>query len=103
MAHRHTPALLLGVAALWVGVLATTAAGRQAPHIRHAPAQARMLASPLDLTAADVAAGREAYAANCARCHGAAGTGGLAPAEGRPAPSDLTRPDLRTHADGELY
>jgi len=94
--------LLLSASVLWTGVLATTVAGRQ-EHVHHAPAQARMLASPLDLTEADIAAGRTAYAAQCARCHGPQGTGGAPPAPNRPAPPDLTRPDLRAHADGEIY
>jgi cytochrome c peroxidase len=92
-----------GVAAIWLAALATVSA-RQAPaHIHHAPAQSRMLASPLDLSQADLDAGREVFTARCARCHGEKGTGGPAPAPDRPAPSDLTRADLRTHADGELY
>jgi cytochrome c peroxidase len=103
MMPRRGTVTLLGVVAVWAGVLAVTVAGRQAQHIHHAPAQSRMRASPLDLTGADLASGRDVFAANCARCHGAAGTGGRAAGEGRPAPSDLTRPDLRTHADGELY
>lgn len=61
-----------------------------------------MLVSPLDLSSADLTAGKVAYTAQCARCHGADGKGGPAPAAGRPAPADLTRPDLRTHADGEI-
>ena len=98
---RRRVAFVVLVAA-WGTALAVRVAGRQ-EHVRHAPAQARMLASPLDLSASDVEAGRAAYASQCARCHGATGKGGPAPGSGRPAPSDLTRPDLRTHADGELY
>jgi len=62
-----------------------------------------MLASPLDLSQADLEAGRAIYTSRCARCHGDKGTGGAAPAPDRPRPSDLTRAELRTHADGELY
>jgi cytochrome c peroxidase len=95
---------LTGAAAVWAAALAVTVHGRQGQaHVHHAPAQARMLASPLDLTQADLETGRELYAARCARCHGEKGTGGTSPAADRPAPSDLTRADLRTHADGELY
>ncbi len=62
-----------------------------------------MEASPLDLTDADLTAGGRTFAAKCARCHGADGKGGPAPAADCPAPPDLTRSDLRTHADGELF
>jgi cytochrome c peroxidase len=90
--------------AVWAAAVAVTVQARQGQtHIHHAPAQSRMLASPLDLTQADLDAGREIYSTRCARCHGDKGTGGSAPAPDRPAPSDLTRADLRTHADGELY
>jgi cytochrome c peroxidase len=98
----RTTAALGCATLLWAAALATRVDGRQ-EHIHHAPAQARMLASPLDLTDADLAAGQATYATRCAGCHGPAGTGGAAPAASRPAPSDLTRADLRTHADGEIY
>ena len=93
----------LGCAALiWVSALAMRVDGRQ-EHIHHAPAQARLLASPLDLTDTDLTAGQATYGARCVGCHGAAGKGGVPPATNRPAPSDLTRADLRTHTDGEIY
>lgn len=95
---------LIGAASLWLAALAVTVQGRQGQqHIHHAPAQSRMLASPLDLTQSDLDAGREVYLSRCAGCHGEKGTGGPAAAAGRPPAADLTRPDLRTHADGELY
>ncbi len=93
---------LVAATVLWGGVFAAHVTGRQ-EHVHHAPAQARMLTSPLDLSDADLAAGQTTYEARCAGCHGRAGTGGAAPAAGRPAPSDLTRPDLRTHTDGEIF
>ena len=93
---------LVAATVLWGGVFAAHVAGRQ-EHVHHAPAQARMLTSPLDLSDADLAAGQTTYEARCAGCHGRAGTGGPAPAAGRPAPADLTRSDLRTHTDGEIY
>ncbi len=77
-------------------------AGRQA-HVPHAPAQARTLSSPLDLSDADLSAGQATYESKCAGCHGRAGKGGAPPAAGRRAPADLTRPDLRTRTDGEIY
>ena len=95
-------AALGGAALLWAFALAAGVDGRQ-DHIHHAPAQARLLASPLDLTDTDLAAGQATYAARCAGCHGPLGKGGVAPAANRPAPSDLTRADLRMHADGEIY
>jgi cytochrome c peroxidase len=95
---------LAASAGLWAITLGVVVDGRQGQeHLHHAPAQSRMLASPLDLTDADLEAGRTTFAARCAGCHGEKGAGGKAPADGRPAPSDLTRADLRTHADGELY
>jgi mono/diheme cytochrome c family protein len=93
---------LVAATVLWGGVFAAHVAGRQ-EHVHHAPAQARMLTSPLELSEADLTAGQTTYESRCAGCHGRAGTGGAAPAGGRPAPSDLTRPDLRTHTDGEIY
>ena len=92
----------IGVVALWVVALDLHAAG-QAQHVHVAPAQSRLLASPLDLTAEDVAAGKAAYAEDCQKCHGPEGKGGVSPAKGFPAPADLTRPEMRTHADGEIY
>jgi cytochrome c peroxidase len=62
-----------------------------------------MLASPLDLTDADLAAGRATFAARCASCHGSEGKGGEPARAGALPPSNLTRADLRTHADGELF
>ncbi len=98
---RSTAAL--GCAALiWVSALATRVDGRQ-EHIHHAPAQARLLASPLDLTDTDLTAGQATYGVRCAICHGPRGKGGVATAPNRPQPSDLTRADLRTHTDGEIY
>ncbi len=94
--------VLVAAALLSGAVFAAPVAGRQ-EHVHHAPAQARALASPLDLSDADLSAGQEAYESKCAGCHGRAGKGGAAPAAGGPAPSDLTRPDLRTHTDGEIY
>jgi cytochrome c peroxidase len=76
---------------------------QQTAHVHHAPPQARMLASPLDLTDADLAAGGSTFAARCASCHGSDGRGGEPVRTGAPAPSNLTRADLRTHADGELF
>ena len=99
---RVALALPCAAAVLWGGVFITRVAGRQ-EHVHRAPAHARTLASPLELSDADLAAGQAVYDAQCTRCHGRAGTGGSAPAAGRPAPSDLTRPDLRTHTDGEIY
>jgi len=98
---RSTAAL--GCAALiWVSALATRVEGRQ-EHIHHAPAQARLLTSPLDLTDTDLTAGQATYGVRCAICHGPRGKGGVATAPNRPQPSDLTRADLRTHTDGEIY
>lgn len=100
----HARRAFVAAAGLWLAVVAVSArAGQVQEHVHHAPAQSRMLASPLDLTDADLEAGRTNFAARCAGCHGAKGTGGPVPAAGRPAPSDLTRAELRTHADGEIY
>ena len=98
----RAPVAFVAATALWAVVFAVSAAGRQ-EHVHLAPAQSRMLASPLDLSNADLAAGRAVYDQRCARCHGVAGKGGPPVGAGRPAAADLTRPDLRTHADGEIF
>jgi cytochrome c peroxidase len=90
-------------AACFAATLSVTLWAQQTAHLHHAPAQSRMLASPLDLAESDLAAGKAAFAANCASCHGADGKGGQPARPGGPAASDLTRADLRTHADGELF
>ncbi|MCC7125704.1 MAG: di-heme enzyme [Acidobacteria bacterium] len=97
------PALILALAAAcWIGLL-RVAAAQEPVHAHHAPAQARMLISPLELTEEDLTAGSAAYRNACARCHGADGKGGVARRSSAPAPSDLTSPDYRRHADGELF
>ena len=102
--RRRVVAALASTAAVWVLALVVSVSGRQGQeHVHHAPAQARMLASPLDLTDTDLDAGRTIYDGQCVGCHGRAGQGGPAPSPSRPAPADLTRADLRTHADGEIY
>lgn len=98
----RAPVAFVAATALWAVVFVVSAAGRQ-EHLHLAPAQSRMLASPLDLSNADLAAGRAVYDQRCARCHGVAGKGGPPVGAGRPAAADLTRPDLRTHADGEIF
>ncbi len=102
MDPRNTIRILgIGIG-LWTLTLAMTVGARQQAHIHHAPAQSRMLTSPLDLTEADLTSGRTAFEARCARCHGADGRGGRQ-ATDQVAPPDLSRPELRTHADGELF
>ncbi len=87
---------------VWLTAFAARLDGREQP-THYAPPLARTLASPLDLSDADLSAGQAAYESRCAGCHGRAGRGGPAPAAGGLAPADLTRPDLRTHTDGEIY
>ncbi len=102
---QRAAAVASGALLVWAVAYAARVDGRQ-PHVHRAPLQARLLASPLDLTDTDLEAGRAAFAARCAGCHGPlgkGGKGGVAPSANRPAPSDLTRSDLRTHADGEIY
>ncbi len=77
--------------------------GSASQHVHHAPAQARMLTSPLELTEADVAAGRAAFSARCIQCHGADGKGPATWTNDRPRPADLTTANNREHADGEVY
>ena len=69
---------LVAATVLWGGVFAAHVAGRQ-EHVHHAPAQARMLTSPLELSEADLTAGQTTYESRCAGCHGRAGTGGAEP------------------------
>jgi cytochrome c peroxidase len=93
-------ALMLAACAWAVAVVAAV---QEPAHIHHAPAQARMLTSPLELTEADVAAGAEAFKSRCASCHGADGKGPLLWQNGKPKPADLTDPRMREHVDGEIY
>ena len=93
-------ALMLGACA-WAA--AVTAAVQEPPHLHRAPAQSRMLTSPLELTQDDLTAGEKAYAARCAQCHGADGKGPMLWQNGRTRPTDLSDPRMREHADGEIY
>ncbi len=101
--HPKLAGALVFVTSALVGAISMQLGAQQAPHVHHAPAQSRMLASPLDLVEADVTAGQAAFATRCATCHGADGKGGRPARPNGPPASDLTRADLRTHADGELY
>jgi len=100
---RTFNAALLGGAACFIGTLSVALVAQQPAHIHHAPAQSRMLASPLDLAESDLDAGKRAFASRCSSCHGADGKGGKPAKPGGAPASDLTRADLRTHADGELF
>ena len=98
---------LVAAAALWAVTLTATILGRQ-PSPPAASADLRRLVSPLaPPTPTSTPAG--GYAARCARCHGADGTGaaprtaGRSPAEPSSSPLDLTRTAMRTRSDGEIY
>ncbi len=55
-------------------------------------------------TPGSIAAGKTAYAQNCASCHGVGGAGDGPQAKGmRIPPADLTAAHLWDHPDGELY
>jgi mono/diheme cytochrome c family protein len=73
-------------------------------HSHHAPAQARLVVNPLQLSAEDLARGRALYEQECSSCHGDDGKAQTARA-GRlqKRPTDLTNPELARHADGELF
>ena len=92
---------LAAAAALWAAAAVVTAgAQRPAPP---APVEAPRL-NPLDLTDADLHAGREAYATHCAGCHGA--DGAVQRPAGRaagPSPLDLTGAALRARSDGAIF
>ncbi len=45
--------------------------------------------------------GRAIFASTCARCHGAHGGGGVAPAPGQPAPRDLRDPTFQASRTDE--
>ena len=90
---------LAAAAALWAAAAVVTAgAQRPAPP---APVEAPRL-NPLDLTDADLDAGREAYATHCAGCHGADGAVSVPPVEA-PSPLDLTGAALRARSDGAIF
>lgn len=82
---------------------AVVAAVQTPQHVHHAPAQSRMLTSPLELTAADLTAGEAAFGRRCAQCHGADGKGPAKWEQSTPKPSDLTETRMREHVDGEIY
>ncbi|MEW6128733.1 MAG: MbnH family di-heme enzyme [Acidobacteriota bacterium] len=70
----------------------------------HAPAAAKKLQNPLNLTEADLINGRALYNQHCASCHGADGKAQTAAAKAlKKKPTDLT--DHHTHflKDGEIY
>lgn len=97
---------LVVAAVAWGAAVGRTLAAQQPVsdgHIHHAPAQARMLVSPLELTESDLIAGAATFERTCAGCHGADGTGPSPDRAGQPRPSDLTSPEFRKHADGELF
>lgn len=68
-----------------------------------APPSARLTRSPIPPDAANLAAGQQTYAQNCAVCHGTSGKGdGPSAAALNPKPFDLTV-HARAHTEGELF
>jgi putative copper export protein len=60
--------------------------------------------SPTGFTARSVAAGAQAFAQNCAACHGAEGKGDGPAAKGMSdPPADLTADHVYAHSDGEMF
>ncbi len=105
MGGRRFAALATGLACVWgAAALGGSQPAGEPIHQHLAPPQSRMLVSPLDLTRADLDAGQAAYATHCARCHGDDGRGAsaLAASLALPVP-DLSAPDQRAHAEGEVY
>lgn len=103
MSVRFGSLVCLVVAGYWGAVLSAAIQTPSAQHVHHAPAQSRMLTSPLELTEADIVAGAAAFNARCASCHGEDGKGPLIWSSSRPRPADLTDPRNREHAEGEVY
>lgn len=86
-------------------VRAEGAAGADSAVARHdIPAEAAARANPVPLSAASLAAGRSAYAQNCANCHGPEGRGDGPGAAALPAPpADLAAEHVQQQTDGSLF
>ncbi len=60
--------------------------------------------NPIPMSAASVAAGKEAFQANCAVCHGGSGRGdGPMARTLNPPPADLTASHVDAHTDGDIF
>jgi cytochrome c peroxidase len=97
---RVSTAIVAG-AVLCLAAFAATARG-QRPTPPPAAVEAPR-ANPLDLTDADLDAGRAAYAVHCAGCHGADGQASAAPTEAPHSALDLTGAALRARSDGAIF
>jgi len=69
-----------------------------------APARAAKKKNPLPADAANLAAGKNVYVAQCLQCHGTAGKGdGPAAKDLQTKPGDLSNPKLNEQSDGALF
>jgi cytochrome c peroxidase len=97
---RSTLTMIGAAAVVWgVAVHAGAPSSRQTER-RAVPREILMRVNPIDLAQGDLDAGKAAFAAHCASCHGADGKG-RASADA-PAP-DLTRAEMRRTSDPELF
>jgi mono/diheme cytochrome c family protein len=116
-ARRSAPggwglAIIFALAGL-AGASCTTGESSSAPTATPAPSApaatqssgvTKETKSPLKDQAAAAAAGKPLYAANCASCHGDAGKGDGPIAENIAVkPSDLTKGEVPTRSDGEIF
>lgn len=68
------------------------------------PLRYRELENPLVGDSEALARGSEAYQALCSQCHGEGGEGDGQEAKGfKPAPGDITRPEMAGKSDGYFY
>ena len=97
--------ILVGALALVLAYVVTGASEADAPFPPwKAPQRAVATKNPIPSDNQSIAIGKSLYAKECAACHGPTGRGDGPDAKdlSRP-PADLTAPDTRQQADGELF
>jgi len=71
---------------------------------RSVPEEAKKVKSPIEATAENVASGKKLFDGKCSVCHGDDGKGNTDMAASLPKkPADLTRKEMESVSDGELF